>query len=327
MVERSQLRTITVDVDGTVVSTGLQVERARRGYNPHHRKVPSYYPVTAYLAETGHVLRVQNRSGNVHDGKASIPFLRDVLDQVDTTMGSQTTVRMRMDGAFFQAPILRLLERRGVDFAIKVPFWPWLNLQKLIRDQEEWNRVADDVDGFETSLFLENWNMDIRVRIFRRRTSIPTRRNYQLDLFDPDNGTYEYSAMVTNLTWSLDRIWAFMCGRGAHEKAIGEMKHEMAFASAPTARYGANSAWQQIVVLTHTLLTSFQIESGAPRRSRTRKRTAIYRLKRAATLRFELFARAGSIVRPNGVAVLRIGSNETVLKTFKDALRWATSAA
>jgi hypothetical protein len=26
-------------LDGVVVSTGLQVERARRGYNPHHRKV------------------------------------------------------------------------------------------------------------------------------------------------------------------------------------------------------------------------------------------------------------------------------------------------
>ena len=38
------LRTLTVDVDGVVVSTGQQVERAFRGYNPHHRKVPSYYP-------------------------------------------------------------------------------------------------------------------------------------------------------------------------------------------------------------------------------------------------------------------------------------------
>ena len=30
------LRTLTVDVDGVVVSTGLKVERAFRGYNPHH---------------------------------------------------------------------------------------------------------------------------------------------------------------------------------------------------------------------------------------------------------------------------------------------------
>ena len=31
----------------------------------------------AHLAETTHVLRVKNRSGNVHDGKAGLPFLRE----------------------------------------------------------------------------------------------------------------------------------------------------------------------------------------------------------------------------------------------------------
>ena len=55
------LRTWTVDVDGVVVSTGLQVERAARGYNPHQRKVPSYDPIMAHLAETTHILRVKNR--------------------------------------------------------------------------------------------------------------------------------------------------------------------------------------------------------------------------------------------------------------------------
>jgi Transposase DDE domain group 1 len=80
-----RLHTVTVDVDGVVVSTGLQVERAFRGFNPHHRKVPSYYPIMAHLAETTHVLRVKNRPGNVHDGKASLTFLRDLWTQLRTS--------------------------------------------------------------------------------------------------------------------------------------------------------------------------------------------------------------------------------------------------
>lgn len=68
------LASLTVDVDGTVVSMRLQVEHAFRGFNPYHRKVRSYYPILAHLAETTHVLRVKNRSGNVHDGKAALPF-------------------------------------------------------------------------------------------------------------------------------------------------------------------------------------------------------------------------------------------------------------
>ena len=86
---RLRLRTLTVDVDGVVVSTGLQVERADRGYNPHHRKVPSYYPIMAHLAETTHVLRVRNRSGNVHDKPRFVAFLRELWTQLGRLRGAE----------------------------------------------------------------------------------------------------------------------------------------------------------------------------------------------------------------------------------------------
>ena len=106
-----------------------------RGYNPHQRKVPSYYPITAALAETGHVLRVKNRSGNVHDGKASITFLRALFCQIEETLGWIRRVRLRMDGAFFRKEVLGLLQRERAGYAVKVPFWKWLDLKE--RDQGE----------------------------------------------------------------------------------------------------------------------------------------------------------------------------------------------
>ena len=60
-IRRAGLRRLTIDVDGSVVSTGLKVQWAARGFNPHHRKVPSYYPITAYEAQSGQILRVKNR--------------------------------------------------------------------------------------------------------------------------------------------------------------------------------------------------------------------------------------------------------------------------
>jgi len=56
-IEVFSLRTLTVDVDGSGISTGLTTQRAFRGYNPHQRKVPSYYPITAYLAASEKSLR------------------------------------------------------------------------------------------------------------------------------------------------------------------------------------------------------------------------------------------------------------------------------
>ena len=73
------LQTLTIDVDGSVVSTGLTVSWAFRGHNPHHRKVPSYYPILAHLAQTGQILQVKNRPGNIHDGKRALSFLRTLI--------------------------------------------------------------------------------------------------------------------------------------------------------------------------------------------------------------------------------------------------------
>ena len=311
------LRSLTIDVDGTVISTGVMVERAFRGYNPHHRKVPSYYPITAYAAESGHVLRVKNRSGNVHDGKASVPFLRELFAQLERTLGRGYRLQFRMDGAFFKQDVLRVLVARGARFAIKVPFWSWLDLQSRIRERQRWQRIARDVEGFELVLALTPWNTYQRVVIYRKKVHHPAPRNYQLDLFDPADGHWEYSAIATNLSLSPERLWHFMCGRGMHEKVIGDLKSCLAFGTIPTHHYGANSAWQQIVVLAHNLLANFQIETGVCRRGRSRKYTALHPLQSAQTLRFELFHRAGEIVHPNGATILRLPDNDHIRRRFE----------
>lgn len=310
------LRVLTVDVDGTVVSTGLKVERAFRGYNPHRRKVPSYYPISAYLAETGHLLRVKNRSGDIHDGKASLGFLRALMSQVGETLGRGYRCNYRMDGAFFRDDVLGLLEGNGAGYAIKVPFWRWVELTGLIRENRCWTVVGHDVEGFERMVSLDGWGRRQRVAIYRKRVRHKTAKNYQLDLFDPSDGYWEYSAVTTNLSWDLRRLWRFMCGRGMHEKVIGQLKSSLAFDTVPTNHYGANSAWQQLVAMAHNLLVNFQIETGACRRARSFKRTTIFMLKSVQTLRFEVFNRAGRLVRPNGRAVLKLGQNDVARSTF-----------
>ena len=57
-------------------------------------------------------------------------------------------LRFRMDGAFFRQDVLRWLQGRGVGYAIKVPFYRWLDLQRYIRDSPTWVPVAPGVTGF-----------------------------------------------------------------------------------------------------------------------------------------------------------------------------------
>src|SRR5262249_62089282 len=48
---RLALPRVPIDVDGSVIRTGATVGWAFRGFNPHHRKDPSYYPLLAHVAQ------------------------------------------------------------------------------------------------------------------------------------------------------------------------------------------------------------------------------------------------------------------------------------
>lgn len=297
---------ITLDVDGTVVRTGDRVEWAFRGFNPHHRKDKSYYPLLAHVAQTGQVLRLKNRPGNVHDSKGAARFVRQAIGDIRQRLGRSVVVECRMDAAFFKRDMLELLERERCEYAIKVPFCPWVGLRALVAAGPRWSRIDDQLSYFESSVRLDVWDLDLRVVIYRKRVAHQTRKNFQLDLFSPDDGHYEYSAITTNKPIGGRALWSFMAGRGAQEKTIAELKGEFALDVVPTRQYGANSAWQQISVLAHNLMKSFQLDTMAPPKARSCKRTASYLLRNARTLRFELIARAGRLCRPGGRQVLRL---------------------
>jgi hypothetical protein len=308
-IARLRLPRLTLDIDGTVVRTGSTVGWAFRGFNPHHRKDPSYYPLVAHLAQTGHIVRLKNRPGNVHDSKQAVAFLRDVIDSLRTRFGRRLPLECRMDAAFFQRDVLRLLERRGCGYAIKVGYWSWLPLKQLAADRESWHPVAPRVTGFFHDLHIAPWNLRVRVMIYRTHVRHQSPKNFQLDLFTPDDGHFEYGAIATNLPLALPALYAFACGRGAQEKTFAELKGEFALDVVPTKHYAANSAWQQLSVLAYNLIRSFQLDTLAPTKPRSRKRTCAYLLRSMRTLRFLLIARAGRLTRIDGRNVLRLAQN------------------
>jgi len=308
-VTRLALPRLTIDVDGTVVRTGATVGWAFRGFNPHHRKDPSYYPLLAHVAQTGHILRMKNRPGNVHDSKQSVAFLREVIDGLRTAFGRRLPLEFRMDAAFFQRHVLRLLAARGCAYAIKVGYWHWLPLKQLAAERERWLPVAPNVTGFFHDLHIPQWDLRLRVMLYRKHVAHKSPKNFQLDLFTPDDGHFEYAAVATNLPLDLPALYAFICGRGAQEKTIAELKGEFALDVIPTRHYGANSAWQQLSILAHNLIRSFQLDTLATPKPRSRKRTYAYLIRSMRTLRFLLVARAGRLTRIGGRHVLRLSHN------------------
>lgn len=307
---------VTLDLDGSVVSTGLQVAWAYRGYNPHHRKVPSYYPILAHVAQTGQVLWVKNRPGNVYDSRGAERFLPHLVREVRRQVRGWVQVEFRLDGAFFKRAVLEVLDRLGVEYGLKVPMWQWLGLKGVIQQRRRWRRMSREISYFETRLPVDEWEMELRVVVYRKRVRHRSVKNYQLDLFSPDDGHFEYHAVTTNKGIGPVALWYFMAGRGAQEKTLAELKDGLAFDTVPTNHYGANSAWQQLWVLALNLLRRFQIETGAESHCRTRKRTYLYCLESIKTTRFQWLNIAGRIVNRDGWRTLRLSDIPAVRKRY-----------
>ena len=303
------LERATIELDGTVLRTGERAEGAERGFNPHHPKDPSYYPLTAHLAQTGQLLGVWNRSGNVNDAVGATEKLRFLLDDAKRRLGRRP-IEVRLDGAFFQKAILEVLTASRVDYALKVPMWRWLGVREKIAGRKRWKRVNRSVDAFTLTHHIPQWNRSERIVVFRKRLSGRSGKPFQYDLFSPDDGHFEFSMVATNKKLSEAAVWDFMAGRGGHEKTLGELKQHLAFATIPTEDWDANSAWQLLSALTHNLARDFQATLGVEERPNGRKHTTRVRFASLRTLRFELFQLPGRIARPAGRQVLRIAASE-----------------
>ena len=303
------LSRITIDLDGTVLRTGLFAEGAERGFNPHHPKDKSYYPLTAHLAQTGQLLAVVNREGNVHDSHRALETLEFLVGDVRENLAPRH-LEARFDGAFFRRDILEFLEEAGIEYAIKAPLWNWLDTRKIIGKRQRWKRVRPGLQAFFTKLTIPQWDLTLRVAVYRKHVSHRTRKNFQLDLFDPNDGHYEYSSVATNKRCRLRALWDFMAGRGGHEKTLGELKQHLAFDTIPTRDWDANSTWQLIGALTHNVLRQFQITTTASERKNSRKRTYRWVLESLRTFRYEVLNLPAKIARPGGRAELRIAASK-----------------
>jgi hypothetical protein len=91
---------VTLDFDGSVVSTTRHAEGTAVGFNKKKKGARSYYPLFCTVAQTGQVLDLLHRPGNVHDSKGAKEFILRCVRAVRERC-PHSIVEVRMDSAFF----------------------------------------------------------------------------------------------------------------------------------------------------------------------------------------------------------------------------------
>jgi len=305
------LARLTLDFDGSVLSTGRFAEGTAVGFNRKKKGQRSYYPLFCTIAQTGQVLDVWHRPGNVHDSNGARAFILACVREIKAIM-PRCVIEARMDSAFFSDDIVRMLDAEEVEFTISVPFERFAALKALIENRKRWRHLNGQCSFFEANWKPSSWDDRYRFVFVRNQNRQQYKGAVQLDLFIPYEYGYDFKVIVTNKHISAKKALSFHNGRGAQEGVFAELKSQTQMDYIPTRRKAGNQVYLLAAVLAHNLNREMQMHCYAQERNTTEKRAPLWRFEQLGTLRRKLIQRAGRLTRPQGKLTLTMSANPTV---------------
>ena len=305
------LSRITLDFDGSVLSTGRFAEGTAVGFNRKKKGQRSYYPLFCTIAQTGQVLDVWHRPGNVHDSNGAQAFILACIREIKAIL-PHCVIEARMDSAFFSDDIVGMLDTEGVEFTISVPFERFTALKALIERRKRWRRLNGQWSFFESNWKPDSWTDRYRFVFVRSQNRQQCKGTVQLDLFIPYTYGYDFKVIVTNKRLSVKKALAFHHGRGAQEGVFAELKSHTQMDYVPTRRKAGNQVYLLSAVLAHNLNREMQMRCYAKERNTTEKRAPLWQFEQLGTLRRKLIQRAGRLTKPHGRLTLTMCVNPSV---------------
>lgn len=316
---------VTIDFDGTVIGTNRYAEGTSIGFNRKKKGQRSYYPLNCTVAQTGQVLAVHHRNGNVHDSNGAEAFIIQCIEQVRRAL-PRTKIELRMDGAFFSDAIVSALEGAAVEYTISVPFERFSKLKSLVEQRKRWRRSNKSLSFFEKQWKPDSWNEKRRFVFMRHTEKIQNKKTVQLDLFEPFECGYTFKVIVTNKTLSAERLVAYHNGRGAQEGLFAELKSQNALAYVPTRTWLGNKVYMLSAILAHNVCRDLQMLTQTPQRNSQPQRPALWNFMKIDTIRQRFVRQAGRLIRPQGELTLSMnlhGATQSELLQILEAIEQA----
>lgn len=307
------LTAITLDVDGTVVSTRGHQGFAAKGYNPIKKGARSYRPLTVHISETGQFIELNHRPGDAADNESADVLLRKTIRRLKQEFPG-VTIRVRMDSAFFEDKLLGVLEDEGVKYVVVAKMYEQLAL--IVKDRRRWKKIRDGVEAFEFCFKMKSWSEARDFVAYRFRLNneeIAERKGEQLDLFRPNDPAYRHMVFCHNFDHGeipMEEMHTFYGGRCNQEKNIGQLKTGFAFDQLPSKNHSGIAMWQKLSMLAYNAVTGFAMEvvDGATSRKNAiaEKATRLFKCATWATIRFLHLCVPGLLVNNSGTTVLHL---------------------
>ena len=302
---------VTLDFDGSVIGTSRYAEGTAVGFNRKKKGQRSYYPLFCTIAQTGQVLNLLHRPGNVHDSNGAEGFILECVKKVRNTLPN-AIIEVRMDGAFFSETIISALESHQVEYTVSVPFERLLVLKDKVENRCKWASLDHVSDYFELHWKPKSWSHKGRFIAVRQARKIQHKGPVQLDIFTPSDYQWEYKVILTNKKIKVKKVVAYHNGRGSQESIFAELKSCNQMDYVPTQNLSGNQIFLISAVMAHNLTKELQMINQDPDRKTQEKRPTLWKFKKLSTVRQQIIQRAGRLIRPQGKIVLSMAANEEV---------------
>jgi hypothetical protein len=325
-IKAEKLSRITLDFDGSVLSTRRHAEGTAVGFNRKRKGERSYYPLLCTVAQTGQIFDALPRPGNVHDSHGAPDFITDCVIAVDKAL-PRRVIECRLDSAFFSENTSLLMEELASEFTVSVPFERLPQLKAMIEERRRWRRIDDTWSYFEVTWKPKSWQRAGRF-VFVRQTS-PTRRSgpLQLDLFEPRSAEHSYQVILTNKACSAKAVMLFHHGRGSQEGLIGEAKKSAMMDYIPTRSRAGNLFYTMASIMAHNVTRELQMQTKPRSRKTNPKRAALWVFEKLETMRNKLIRRAGRVHYPDGRLTLTMSHNRAVQEELERVMAGLQEAA
>ena len=243
--EKSKLKSITLDADSTVKTVCGNQEGAAKGYSPLKPGAKSYHPLLVFVSDMKMLYHSWLRTGSAYTSNGITEFLKEVRASLPASVGK---VFFRADSGFFSGELLDLLESYGWDYLIKVKL---KNLKKTL-ELQNWTMVdmKKDIAICEFSYKAKSWK---KPRTFK---AIRTVKEYvEVDFLGGREvvPVFQYACYVSSYGKGAQELHEIYKRRSVSETWIEQVKGHTMAGGTLTLDFWANDILWQLAVFAYNI--------------------------------------------------------------------------
>jgi hypothetical protein len=304
---------VTLDIDATEIVSDKS--EARWTYN----KNKGFMPMVGHIAETGHVVAIDFRKGNVPPAQDNLAF----IEQCQQSLPEGCTVnRLRIDAAGYQTKIIEYCDKHDISYAIRAKTSDSMRAQIKAMRESDWQPLINKQglsvvgqDTCRTSFCIGDYENAFTLVI--QRKAIEGQASLDLET-EPNSeslssGGYVYRAIASNRDELTDSDLIHWYNQRAEdsENRIKELKLDFGGGTLPCSSFNANALYFLISALSYNLF--------ALMKQLLPERLARHR---AITIRWRLYAMAAKVVRTGREMFVKLQQkNKVLLEEVLIALR------